>query len=260
MSSSDVYHSTDDRGVTTLTIDRPDSHNALDRELIDAMTAALVALRGTTRVLVLTGTGKSFCAGADINWMKASVALSAEENREDSMALSLMLDALNSFPHPTIARIQGSAIGGGCGLVACCDIAIASESARFGFSEVRLGLIPATISPYALAAIGAREARRWFLTGARFDVLDAYRIGLIHDVCSTDNLDNRVNERILELLASGPEAQSASKQLIRDVSGQAITDALRDDVTDRLAKVRAGDEAQEGLTAFLEKRSPSFSA
>ena len=256
---TDLHCVTDERGVTTLTIDRPERHNALDRELIDAMASALHSIESITRVLVIAGSGNSFCAGADIAWMKASIALSEADNRADAAALSSLLESLDTFPHPTIARIQGAAIGGGSGLAACCDIAIANETALFGFPEVRLGLLPATISPYVLSAIGAREARRWFLTGERFDAVTAYRLGLVHDVCSTDNLDTRVDERVKALLAGGPEAQRATKQLVMDVAGRPVTENLRQEVANRLAKQRAGTEAQEGLTAFLEKRKPGYS-
>ena len=153
---NDLHCVTDERGVTTLTIDRPERHNALDRELIDALASTLHSIESITRVLVIAGSGDSFCAGADIAWMKASIALSEADNRADAAALSSLLESLDTFPHPTIARIQGAAIGGGSGLAACCDIAIASETALFGFPEVRLGLLPATISPYVLSAIGAR--------------------------------------------------------------------------------------------------------
>ena len=250
--------STDSRGVTTLALDRPERHNALDAALIAELRATLDAVRGGTRVLVLTGRGKSFCAGADLGWMRASVALSDEANREDARALSETLRALDEFPLPTIARVQGAAIGGGAGLVACCDVAVAGDAARFAFSEVRLGLIPATISPFVVRAIGARESRRLFLTAARFDALEAYRVGLVHDVCSAASLDERVEAQVDALLAGGPVAQGAAKRLVADVAGRAVDDALREDAVRRLAKVRAGDEAQEGLGAFLEGREPAW--
>ena len=255
---SDVQCTTDERGVTTLMLDRPEHHNALTRSMIDQVTAALEQVQSQTRVLVVTGRGDSFCAGADVNWMKASATLSEQDNRADAKALSNMLEALDNFPHPSIAVVQGAAVGGGCGILACCDIAIASESARFGFSEVRLGLTPATISPYVLAATGARQARRWFLTGERFDALEAYRMRLVHDLCSTDSLGHRLDKRLADLLAGGPEAQQAIKQLIKDVALRPTTDEIRTDIADRLAKLRTSDEAQEGLSAFLEKRKPSF--
>ncbi|ASJ75377.1 enoyl-CoA hydratase-related protein [Granulosicoccus antarcticus] len=251
---------TDTRGVTTITLNRPDHHNAMDRAFIDEFTATLSHLfSSNTRILIIRATGKNFCAGADINWMKASVKLSPEQNAADAMALSNMLDALNSFDRPTIARVSGAALGGGTGLVCCCDIVVADETAQFGFSEVRLGIIPATISPYAIAAIGPRVARRYFLTGERIDAVEAYRIRLIHDVCSSDNMDRRVNEKVSALLAGGAMAQGASKKLIADVTGKPIDEQLRTTLSQRLAHIRAEDEAQEGLAAFLEKRPTSWS-
>ena len=253
-----VRVTTDSRGVTTLALDRPERHNALDAALIAELRAALDAVRGGTRVLVLAGTGKSFCAGADLGWMRASATLSDEENRRDAEALSDALHALDAFPLPTVARVHGAALGGGAGLVACCDVAIASDAARFAFSEARLGLIPATISPFVVRAIGARQARRLFLTAARFDALEALRVGLVHDVCSAASLDARVDETLDALLAGGPRAQGAAKRLVADVAGREIGAALRRDTVERLAEVRAGEEAQEGLAAFLAKREPSW--
>ena len=253
-----VRSGTDSRGVTTLTLDRPERHNALDADLIDEIRHELDAVERDTRVLVLAGSGKSFCAGADLAWMRASIDLSDADNRREARNLSDMLHALDTLACPTIARVHGAAIGGGAGLVACCDIAIAGDSASFGFSEVRLGLVPATISPFVLAAIGKRRARRWFQTGERFDGLEAYRMGLVHDLCSDADLGRRVEERLAGLLASGPEAQAASKRLIADIAGRPIDDALRADTVERLATVRAGDEAQEGLAAFLDKREPAW--
>ena len=250
--------STDSRGVTTLALDRPERHNALDAASIATLRATLDAVRGGTRVLVLAGTGRSFCAGADLDWMRASATLTDAENRADAEALSALLAALDAFPLPTVARVQGAAIGGGAGLVACCDAVVASDAARFAFSEVRLGLIPATISPYVVRAIGPREARRLFLSAARFDALEAYRVGLVHDVCSAANLDARVEAQVEAFLAGGPIAQGAAKRLVADVAGRPIDAALRGDTVERLAEVRAGDEAQEGIAAFLERREPAW--
>ncbi|MFK7858699.1 MAG: enoyl-CoA hydratase-related protein [Granulosicoccus sp.] len=249
---------TDIRGVTTITLNRPDSYNAMNRAFMDELTAILGKLNSNTRIVVLAANGKHFCAGADINWMKQSAELSDEANREDAMALSNMLQALNTIGYPTIARVQGAALGGGTGVVCCCDIVVASEDAKFAFSEVKLGIIPATISPYALAAIGARAARRYFLTGERIDALEAYRIGLVHNVCSTDNLCSRVEEKISALLSGAPKAQSAAKKLIADVSGAEINDTLRTQLSARLASIRTTEEAQEGLGAFIEKREPRW--
>lgn len=257
---SGLHCITDKHGVTTLTLDRPEQHNALDRMLIDELALSLQDIKSRTRVLVLKGSGASFCAGADINWMKASVSMSDADNRADATALSDMLEALNTFPHPTLAVVHGAAIGGGSGIVACCDITIASDAARFGFSEVRLGLTPATISPYVLAAIGARQARRWFLSAERFDALQAHRMGLVHEVCSAGTLGNQLERQISALLACGPCAQQAAKQLVTEVANRPVTMDLRQDNVERLAHLRATAEAQEGLQAFLEKRKPSFHA
>ncbi|MGQ7843499.1 enoyl-CoA hydratase-related protein [Granulosicoccus sp. 3-233] len=249
---------TDKRGVTTVTLNRPEQHNAIDRAFIDEFTTLLQQLNSDTRVLVIAGAGKNFCAGADINWMKASAQLSDEQNADDARALSNMLETLNSFPRPTIARVHGAALGGGTGLVCCCDIVVADETAQFGFSEVRLGILPATISPYAIQAIGPRVARRYFLTGERIDAVDAYRLRLVHDVCSTDNMNRRVEEKIEALLSGAPGAQGATKQLIADVTGKTIDDTLRQELSERLAGIRTGEEAQEGLAAFLQKRPASW--
>lgn len=249
---------TDERGVTTITLNRPEQHNAINRAFIDEFTITLKKLSSNTRVLVIAAAGKNFCAGADINWMRASTELSDEQNRADARALSDMLETLNTFSRPTIAKVHGAALGGGTGLVCCCDIAVADETAQFGFSEVRLGILPATISPYAIAALGPRVARRYFLTGERIDAVDAYRLRLVHDVCSTDNIDRRVNEKITALLAGAPSAQAETKRLIADVTGKPLNDELRQSLSERLARIRAGDEAQEGLAAFLEKRAANW--
>lgn len=249
---------TDYRGVTTITFDRVDTHNAMNLEFMKELTITLQKLRSNTRIVVLAANGKHFCAGADIHWMKASSELSTAENKADAMALSDMLQVLNTLDYPTIAKVHGAALGGGSGIVSCCDIVVASEDAKFSFSEVKLGIIPATISPYALAAIGPRAARRYFMTGEQFDVLEAYRIGLVHDVCSTDNLDMRVDEKISALLKGGPAAQSAAKKLIVQVAGKQVDDAFREQLASQLAEIRTSEEAQEGLGAFLEKRPPHW--
>lgn len=245
---------TDNRGVTTITFDRPDVANAMNREFMDELTVTLTKLRSNTRILVIAARGKNFCAGADINWMKQSATLSPEENQADAMALSTLLQTLDTFACPTIARVSGAAMGGGTGIVSCCDIVVAAEDSTFAFTEVKLGIIPATISPYALASIGARAARRYFLTGELIDAVEAYRLGLVHDVCSTDNLDLRVEEKISALLFGGPKAQQAAKQLIADITNHPVTDELRQQLASRLADIRTSDEAQNRLSAFLENR------
>lgn len=248
----------DKREVATITFNRPEAFNAMNRQFMDELLAALQELSGTARVLVLTANGKHFCAGADVNWMRDSVKLTEQENQDDAHALADMLFALNTFPSPTVAKIQGVALGGGTGIVSCCDIAIATEDARFALSEARLGLIPATISPYVLAAISSRAARRYFLTAEQFTAAQALHIGLIHETCASDQLSDRVEKIVNECLLSGPQAQTAAKQLIADVTGAKNDVALRQQLASRLASVRAGQEAQEGLSAFLEKRQPNW--
>jgi len=225
---------------------------------MEQLTASLENLRSSTRVLVLAAKGKHFCAGADINWMKQSVHLTAAQNHEDAMVLSDMLQALNTFPHPTIAKVQGAAMGGGTGLVCCCDIVVATENSRFAFSEVKLGIMPATISPYAIQAIGHRAARRYFQSAEIIRAPEAFRLGLVHDVCAQEDLDKNVQEKISALMQCGPHAQTYTKQLIARVAGEAITDELRNDLAAALAKIRTSDEAQEGLGAFLDKRKAQW--
>lgn len=249
---------TDTHAISTITFNRPDTFNAMDRSFMDEMLATLLELEGNCRALVLAANGKHFCAGADVNWMRESVNLTAQENKQDALVLADLLYTLNHFPSPTIARIQGAALGGGTGIVSCCDIAVAADNARFALSEARLGLIPATISPYVLAAIGPRAARRYFLTAEQFSAAEALRIGLIHEVCPSGELTTRVNELIVELQKCGPEAQTAAKQLIVDVTGEKNNEALREELATRLASIRAEREAQEGLSAFLEKRQPDW--
>lgn len=248
----------DKRAVATITFNRPEAFNAMNRQFMDELLAALQELSGTVRVLVLAANGKHFCAGADVNWMRDSSKLTEQENQDDAHALADMLFALNTFPSPTIAKIQGVALGGGTGIVSCCDIAVAAEDARFALSEARLGLIPATISPYVLEAIGARAARRYFLTAEQFAAAQALRAGLIHEICTYDELADRIEQIIEGCLLSGPKAQTAAKQLIADVTGAKNDAALRQQLASRLASIRAGQEAQEGLGAFLEKRKPSW--
>jgi len=253
-----ISKDTDIRGVTTLTLNRAENYNALNRNFIDELTETVNELDSETRILVISANGKHFCAGADINWMKASALLSDDQNREDAMAFSNMLNAVDTFKHPTLARIHGAALGGGTGLACCCDIVVASENAQFAFSEVKLGIIPATISPYSIAAIGSRAARKYFLTGERINANDAYRLGLVHDVCELSQLEATVEQHIESLLRASPQAQIEAKKLISDVAGKEIDLSLRTSLGDRLATIRASDEAQEGLTAFLEKRPANW--
>jgi methylglutaconyl-CoA hydratase len=248
-------------GVGLLVLARPEVHNAFDEMLIAETTRALTAFERDegVRAVVLLGAGPSFCAGADLNWMKRMAGYGHAENLADAMALAHMLRTLYRMPKPTIARVHGAAFGGGVGLVACCDIAIASQHATFALSEAKLGLIPATISPYVIEAIGARMARRYFLTAERFEAAEAYRIGLVHDIVLPAELDSRVNELLGALFLAGPQAQAESKALIRAVAHRPIDDdAVIADTAARIAKVRATAEAKEGVAAFLGKRRAAW--
>lgn len=254
--------SIDDRGIATVTLNRADVHNAFNDDLIWELNNAFKTLgeNPDVRAIVLTGAGKSFSAGADLNWMKAAASYTEEQNMRDALRLSEMLSTLNSCPKPTIAIVNGATFGGGVGLVSCCDMAIAVDGAKFSLSEVRLGLTPATISPYVVAAIGERAARRYFLTAERFDAAEARRIGLVHETApSLQEAFSLAHVFIKNLLAGAPVAQAEAKDLIASVSGKDITEELRTDTAKRIADRRASSEGKEGLTAFLEKRKPSWS-
>ncbi len=246
--------------VVHLRLDRPGTHNAFDADLIESLTAALVAIGAdaTVRVVVLEGAGPSFSAGADLNWMHSMITASQAQNLADAQALARLMRTLDDLPHPTIARVQGAAFGGGVGLIACCDIAIGSEDAKFGLTESKLGLLPAAISPYVIAAIGARQARRWFATAELFDAAEAQRIGLLHAVVPADALDAAVKRQVDLLLKAGPLAASHAKQLVRRVDGETNREKLDSDNADLIARLRVSPEGQEGLVAFLEKRKPSW--
>ena len=243
-------------------LDRPDIHNAFDDRLIADLTETLVAIGadGRVRALLLTGRGKSFSAGADLNWMRRSADYGEDENLKDARALAKLMSTLDRLPKPTIAKVNGAALGGGVGLVCCCDIAVAADHARFGTTEVKLGIMPSVIGPYVIRAIGARKARRIMLTGERFDATEALRLGLVHQVTPADALDQTVEAVIGELFGSGPEAVRATKALIRDLGGLPISADVIDETAKRIAALRATPEAKEGLGAFLEKRTPSWRA
>ena len=244
------------RGVATLTLNRPDKHNALDGETLKQLRDALLEVQSnpTARAVVLTGAGASFCAGADIAHMRSMLGASEQANVEDARVLAACLPILDELSLPVIARINGNVFGGGVGLVACADIAIAVESAKFALTEVRLGIVPAAISPYVVAAIGARESRRLFLTSAPFDGLEARSLGLVHFACTSADLDAAVNRQVELVLQGGPHALRAAKQLIRDVSTPQDRDGLGEQTARLLASLRISPEGQEGLTAFLERR------
>ncbi|MEO8627602.1 MAG: enoyl-CoA hydratase/isomerase family protein [Betaproteobacteria bacterium] len=260
MNDAIVHLEIDPLGIATLTLNRPDVHNAFDDALIARLTEQLRALdaKPDVRVVVLAAAGKSFSAGADLNWMKRVSQYSEAENMRDALALAGMMRTLNSLSKPTIARVQGAAFGGGVGLVACCDIALASASAVFSLSEVKLGMIPSVISPYVIAAMGSRNARRYFMTGERFDAQEALRIGLVHDVTDAADLDAAVAKITGELLKAGPLAVAAAKDLIAHVERQAIDQALSEETAKRIARIRVSPEGQEGIAAFLDKRAPSW--
>jgi methylglutaconyl-CoA hydratase len=247
-------------GTATITFNRPDRHNAFDDAMIKDLDAALHAVRSndSVRVLVLAGRGKSFSAGADLNYMKRAAQFSKAENIEDAMCLGRMLLTLRTMPVPTIALIQGAAYGGGVGLVAACDIVVAAASAQFSLSEVKLGLVPAMISPFVIDAIGSRQARRYFQTAERFDATQARRIGLVHEVADEEVLFERRDDIIHNVLSGGPEAVGHAKTLTTDISGFSIDDALLRDLAGRIAGRRAAPEGIEGITAFLERRQPAW--
>jgi methylglutaconyl-CoA hydratase len=246
--------------VAFVTLNRPEVHNAFDETLIAEFTAALRCLGAddAVRAVVVAGAGASFCAGADLNWMKRMAGFSPAQNLADARALATMLATLNELPKPTIARVHGAAFGGGAGLVACCDIAIGTPDAVFAFSEARLGLIPATIGPYVVEAIGARAARRLFLTAERFTAAEACRLGLLHDLAVADAIDARVGELVGELLKAGPRAQAECKALLRAVAHRPIDAAVIADTAKRIASVRATPEGKEGVAAFLARRHAAW--
>jgi methylglutaconyl-CoA hydratase len=246
--------------VATVWMNRAAAHNAFNETLIDDLTRAFEALNAdpAVRAVVLAGRGKSFSAGADLEWMKRAAAYTDEENRRDARRLAKMYATIHRLSKPTVARVHGAAFGGGVGLAAVCDIAIAGTGASFAMTEVKLGIIPGVVSPYLIAAIGQRHARRYFLTAERFDAAEAHRIGLVQLLCEADALDKNVAAVTDALIANGPAAQAAAKQLIAHVAGRPIDDTLIEDTAQRIAKARASAEAKEGIAAFLEKRKPRW--
>ena len=249
-------------GVVTLTLTRPQLHNAFDDALIAELTAALVDCDhdASVRAVVLTGAGASFSAGADLNWMRGMVDATEEANREDSLRLAALMRTLNFLSKPTLARVNGSAYGGGVGLIACCDIAIGVEGAKFALSEVKLGLVPAVISPYVIAAIGQRQARRLFINGEVFDAATAARIGLLHEAVAPDQLDAAVERSLHFLAKGGPLAQHEAKHLTLRMGGMTLESCTRcdEDNAALIARLRVSAEGQQGLAAFLDKRAPSW--
>jgi len=246
--------------VAIVWMNRPQVRNAFNETMIAELTAAFVALdrKPAVRAVVLAGRGPAFCAGADLNWMKKMAQFSFEENRRDAMGLAGMLHALHTLSKPTLARVHGPAFAGGMGLLAACDIAVASQDAEFCLSEVKLGLTPATISPYVLAAMGERAAQRYFLTAERFSAAEAYRIGLVQELTLPGELDARINGLLGDLVTAGPASLAATKDLMRAVARRPLEAKLIEDTATRIARARASDEGREGVRSFLEKRKPAW--
>jgi methylglutaconyl-CoA hydratase len=249
-------------GVGRLTLNRPAVHNAFDDRLIGQLTAALLSLEADRRVrfVVLAAAGKSFSAGADLAWMQRMAGYTERENLEDARALAGLMSTLDRLAKPTVALVQGAAFGGGVGLIACCDVAIASEAATFSLSEVKLGLIPAVISPYIVAAMGPGAARRFILTGERFSARRALHHGLVHEVVPADRLEETGRHVLDHLAQGGPQAQADAKDLILSLAGKPTDRAMIEETAERIAWIRVGEEAREGLAAFLEKRKPGWQA
>jgi methylglutaconyl-CoA hydratase len=247
-------------GVATATLNRPDVRNAFNDEVIAELAEVFseLARRADVRCIVLAANGPAFCAGADLNWMKRMAGYTYEENLADAKALADMLNVLYRCPKPTIARVQGDVYAGGTGLVAACDIAVSVDTANYCLSETRLGLIPATISPYVIRAMGARAAHRYFLTAERFSAIEAHRIGLVHEVVNANNLDAKVGEIALALVSAGPAAVKASKALVQDVAERKIDDELIARTVKGIADIRVSEEGREGIQSFLQKRKPGW--
>lgn len=250
-----------DGSILRITLNRPDVRNAIDEEVINSLSSAATAAADdrTLRAIVLAGNGKAFCAGADIGWMAKAIAYSRQENLSDAEDLARLMERFDTLPVPVIGRVQGSALGGGVGLAAICDIVVATDDAVFGLTEVKLGILPAVVAPYVLRKIGISPARELFLTGARFDALRAKEIGLVHEVVPADLLDAAVSRRVAEVLAASPAGIARAKALIREIAG-AQPDHVIGLTTNAIAAQRVSEEGQEGLRAFLEKRKPSWTA
>jgi len=255
-----VLFNVDRYGVATVTLNNPDKHNAFDDKIIAQLTIIFmeIAERNDINVMILASTGKSFSAGADLGWMKRMASYSYTENLSDANALAQMLRTLNFLPQTTIAQIQGAAFGGAVGLASCCDIVIASNKASFCLSEVKLGLIPATISPYVVNAIGQKASRRYFQTAERFFADKAQQLGLVDEIVTVEELEDTVNNMVITVLKNGPQAVRQAKQLALDVAYQEINNELLSITSERIASIRVSDEGQEGLTAFFEKRPASW--
>ena len=249
-----------EQAVATVWLNRPDVRNAFNETSIAELTHAFKALDAdaSVRAVVLAARGVAFCAGADLNWMKKMAGYSREENLADAAGLAAMLRAIHDCSKPVVARVQGDCYAGGMGLATACDIVVAADAANFCLSEVKLGLIPATISPYVIRAMGAQAARRYFITAERFSAAAAQRMGLVHECVPADALDDTVAGLLKSLLAASPDAVTAAKRLVNDVAGQSLTDALVQDTVVRIADIRASEQGREGVRSFLEKRKPSW--
>lgn len=260
METQAIVVNKDERGVATITLNRPDVHNAFDDALIKDMTVALQSFSAdaSVRLVVLRSTGKSFSAGADLNWMKRMAGYSWQQNYQDSLGLATLMQTLANMPQPTLAVVQGAAFGGGVGLVACCDIALCADKASFCLSEVKLGLIPAVISPYVIDAIGARAAKRYFVTAERFSSDTALRLGLVHDVFTAEQLESETEKLMASLLANGPVAVTEAKKLIHHVTKHETDEELIRFTAQKISDIRASAEGKEGVGAFLDKRDPDW--
>jgi methylglutaconyl-CoA hydratase len=249
-----------EQAVATVWLNRPDVRNAFNETSIAELTQAFRTLDAdaSVRAVVLAARGVAFCAGADLNWMKKMAGYSREENLADAAGLAAMLRAIHDCGKPVVARVQGDCYAGGMGLATACDIVVAADAANFCLSEVKLGLIPATISPYVIRAMGAQAARRYFITAERFSAAAAQRMGLVHECVPADALDETVAMLLKSLLAASPDAVAAAKRLVNDVAGQPLTDALVQDTVVRIADIRASEQGREGVRSFLEKRKPSW--
>lgn len=248
------------RDVAVIWMNRPEVRNAFNETMIGELSQALKSLEGDTaiRAIVLAGRGPSFCAGADLNWMKKMAGYSNEQNYEDALGLATMLNTLYTLKKPTIARVHGHAYAGGMGLVAACDIAVAAFEAEFCLSEVRIGLIPATIGPYVVAAMGERAAHRYMLTAERFAAAEAYRIGLVHEIAPADKVDEKMDELLVHLVTGGSAAHAETKALISVITASPLNQPLIEETATRIAKIRVSDEGKEGIRSFLEKRKPNW--
>ena len=260
MTNSAIQYDLNPNGVATITLCRPDIHNAFDETVVAALTEAFKKAGSdeSVRTVVLASTGKSFCAGGNIDWMRRMAAYTFEENQRDGELLADMLRQLNVLPKPTIARVQGPAYGGGVGLIACCDIVVASPAANLCFSEAKIGMIPATISPYVVRAMGERAARRYFMTAELISAARGKELGLISELVEASELDSVINNIVESVLKNGPRAIRESKRLVFDVSERVINDDLMVETAKRIAETRDSSEGREGLTAFLEKRKPRW--